>query len=123
MNPLLPYLIVLFVAATAWTIAMIKNKQRNGPYPLGLMGAWISAVVLAAFWQAEAVPWLWHFLQGVLLLWLGAIVLLVIALVSISGVKRPGRRFYLCCAVLSIVVNLAAGLHFLWIATVSPGGV
>jgi hypothetical protein len=33
------------------------------------------------------------------------------------------RFLIVSCALISIVVNVAAGLHFLWIATVSPGGV
>jgi hypothetical protein len=100
-------------------LAADRGKRRF----LGWIGAWAATVVLAALWQAEAVPWLWVFIQGVLLVWLGAIVLLIIAVVSIWPVKEPGRRPLLCCAVLSMVINVAAGLQFLWLATVSPGGV
>ncbi len=100
-------------------LAMDKRKRRF----VGLIGAWAATLVLAALWQAEAIPWLWVFLHGVLLVWLGAIALVITAVVSIWRVKEPGRRAVLCCAVLSIVVNVAAGLQFLWIATMSPGGV
>jgi hypothetical protein len=55
--------------------------------------------------------------------WLGAIGLLIIAAVLILSAKEPGRGPLLCCAALSILINVAAGLHFLWLATVSPGGV
>ena len=41
---------------------------------------------------------------------LGAIALLVTAVVSLWRVKEPGRVPLLCCAMLSIVVNAAAGL-------------
>ena len=122
MNPFLPFLIASFVAACAWTILVLAIDQRKRRF-VGLIGAWAATVVLAAFWQAESVPWLWSFLQGVLLVWLGAIALLITAVVSIWRVKEPGRRPLLCCAVLSIVVNVAAGLQFLWLATVSPSGV
>ena len=101
---------------------MITIDQRHRRF-VGLIGAWAATVVLAALWQADAVPWLWVLLKGVLLVWLGAIALLITAVVSIWRVKEPGRRLLLCCAVLSIVVNVAAGLQFLWLATVSPGGV
>jgi hypothetical protein len=98
---------------------MGQRKRRF----VGLIGAWAATVVLAALWQAEAVPWLWVFLQAVLLVWLGAIALIITAVVSIWRIKEPGRRSLLCCAVLSMLVNVAAGLLFLWLATVSPGGV
>lgn len=101
-------------------VLAIGHRKRRF---VGLIGAWAATVVLAALWQAQAVPWLWVFLQGVLLIWLGAIALLITGVVLIWRVKEPGRRPLLCCAVLSIVVNVAAGLQFLWLATVSPGGV
>lgn len=122
MNPFLPYFIATLVVACAWTILVLAMDQRKRQF-LGLIGAGAATVVLAALWQAEAVPWLWNFLQLVLVVWLGAIALLIIAAVSIWRVKEPGRLPLLCCAVFSIVVNVAAGLHFLWIATVGPGGV
>lgn len=56
-------------------------------------------------------------------MWVGAMALLVTAVASLWRVKEPGRVPLLCCAVLSIVVNAAAGLQFLWLATVSAGGV
>ena len=122
MNPFLPFLIASFVAACAWTILVLAVGRRNRRF-VGLIGAWAATVVLAALWQAEAVPWLWVFLQGVLLVWLVAIALLITAVVSIWRVKEPGRSPLLFCAVLSIGANVAAGLQFLWLATVSPGGV
>lgn len=122
MNSFLPFLIASFVAACAWTILGLAI-ERHKRQLVGLIGAWVATVVLAAFWQAEAVPWLWVFLQAVLLVWLGAIALLIAAVVSILRVKELGRRALLCCAVLSIVANVAAGLQLLWQATVSPGGV
>jgi len=122
MNPFLPFFIASFVAACAWTILVLAIDRRKRRF-VGLIGAWSATVVLAALWQANAVPWLWVFLQGVLLVWLSAIALLITAVVSIWRVKEPGRLPLLCCAVLSLVLNVAAGLQFLWIATVSPGGV
>ena len=122
MNPFLPYLIASLLAACAWTVLVLASGQHKRRF-LGLIGAWAAAVVLAALWQAEAIPWLWGFLQLVLLVWLGAIALLIAAVVLIWPVQASGRLPLLFCAVLSIVVNVAAGLHFLWLATVSPGGV
>ncbi len=122
MNPFLPFLIASFVAACAWTILVMTNGQRRRGFP-GLVGAWAATAVLAALWQAEAVPWLWAFPMGVLLLWFGAVTLLTTAMVTIWRVREPGRRRLLCCGVFSIGVHVAAGMRFLWLATVSPGGV
>jgi phosphatidylserine synthase len=122
MNPFLPFVLASFGAACTWTILVMRSDPRHRRFP-GLIGAWAGTVVLAALWQAEAVPWLWVFLQGVLLLWLCAIALLIAGLVSIWRVKEPGRRALAGCAMLCIVVNVAAGLNFLWLATTSPGGV
>ena len=122
MNPFLLLLLTSFIAACAWTILVIRSARHDRRY-MGLIGAWIATVVLTALWQAEAVPWLWVFLQGVLLAWLCSIGLLIAATLSIWRFKEPSRRSLLCCAVLSLVVNVAAGVHFLWLATVSPSGV
>ncbi len=122
MNPFLIYLIVSIVASAVWTFFVLRANQRNR-LSLGLVGAWAATLVLAALWQAEAIPWLWHFLQVVLLIWLSAIIVLVIAAATMWSEKQPLPLLLVSCAVISIVVNVAAGLHFLWIATVSPAGV
>ena len=122
MNPFLPFVIAAGLAALAWTIVLFRIDPAHRRF-IGLVGAWIATMVLAALWQADAVPWLWVFLKGVLLVWLGAIACLIIAAVSIWRLKEPHRQALLFCAGLSIVVNIAAGLQFLWLASVSPGGV
>jgi hypothetical protein len=90
---------------------------------MGLMGSWAATLVLAALWQAQAFPWLLEILMGILLIWAGAMALLVTGFVSIWRVQAPGRLALLGCAGLSLGVNVAAGLQFLWLATVSSGGV
>lgn len=90
---------------------------------MGLAGAWVTTLVLATLWQAEAIPWLLNFLQGVLLVWLSAMIVLVMAAATMWSEKQPLRLLVVSCAVMNIVVNVVAGLHFIWIATVSPGGV
>ena len=122
MNPFLPFFIMALIAACAWTILVITIDRRDQRF-MGLIGAWTATLVLAAFWQADAVPWLWVVLQGILLVWLGALALLITDLVSIWRNREPCRRFLLWCAIPSIVVNVAAGLQFLWVATVSSGGI
>jgi hypothetical protein len=122
MNPFLTYLIASIVVSVVWTVLLLKAdhlSQRS----LGLAGTWVANLVLASLWQSSAVPWLWDFLQLVLLIWLIAILFLVIAAASVWSAKQPSRLPLVCCALMSIVVNVAAGLHFLWIATVSPAGV
>ena len=122
MNEFLPYFIASSIAACAWTFfAMMIYRRHRGL--LGLVGAWAATLVLASLWRADAVPWVSEFLQGVVFVWLAAIGLLIIAAVLILNAKEPGRGPLLCCAALSILINVAAGLHFLWLATVSPGGV
>jgi len=122
MNPFLAYFIVSFMAAVVWTILLLR-ANRLDQRSVGLAGAWAATLVLASFWQAAAVPWLWNFLQPVLLVWLIAIILLAIAAATTWSAKQPLRFLIFSCALISFVVNVAAGLHFLWIATVSPGGV
>jgi hypothetical protein len=122
MNPFLIYFIVSFVASGVWTFVALRAGESNR-LSLGLAGAWATTLVLAALWQAEAIPWLWHFVQGVMLVWLSALIFLVMAAAAMWSEKRQLRLPLVFCAVISIVVNVAAGLHFLWIATVSPGGV
>jgi len=122
MNAFFPFFIASFIASCAWTILLIRINRRNRRLT-ELVGAWSATAILAAFWQAEALPWLWGYLKAVLLVWLCAMVLLVTAVYATWRVKEPGRRLLLCCAVTSLVVNVAAGVYFLWLATVSPGGV
>ncbi len=122
MNPFLIYFIISIVASVVWTIFSLGANQRNRQ-SLGLAGAWAATLVLAAFWQADAVPWLWQLLQFVLLGWLSAIVVLVIAAANIWRERQPQWLPLVSFAAISICVNVAAGLHFLWIATVSPAGV
>ncbi len=122
MNPFLIYLVVSIAASVVWTFFAMRANRRHRQ-SLGLAGAWAATLVLAAFWQAEAIPWLWTFLQGVLLIWLTALVVLVMAASATWSEKQPLRLLLVSCAVSCIVVNVVAGLHFLWIATVSSGGV
>lgn len=122
MNEFLPYFIASSMAACASTIFALTIYPRHRRF-LGLVGTWAATIVLAALWQPGAVPWLVDFLKGVVFVWLGAIALLIIAVVLILSANEPGRGPLLCCAALSILINVAAGLHFLWLATVSPGGV
>lgn len=122
MNSFLPFLIVSFVVASVWTILSYRNgpsNQRGG----GLLGGWVAAIAMTALWQAEAVPWLLLCINGILFMWLGAMVYLFIAAVAILRIRKPGYMAHLCCAVLSLVVNITGLLQFLWLATVSASGV
>ncbi len=122
MNPFLTYFLVAFVAAVVWTFFALRAKRLQQQW-LGLAGVWAATLVLASLWQAEAVSWLRDFLQLVLLVWLSAIVFLVIAAAKTWSAKQLLWLPLVSIAVISVVVNAAAGLHFLWVATVSPAGV
>jgi hypothetical protein len=88
-----------------------------------LLGAWAANLVLAAFWQAGAIPWLWQLLTSVLLVFGGALFLVASAAASEWQQRQPPRRPLVSCAVISLSANVSACLHFRWIAAVSPGGV
>jgi hypothetical protein len=122
MTSFLGFFIASFVVASAWTIVVLTTDRRIGRW-MGLMGSWAATLVLAALWQSEAVPWLLALLKGVLLIWVCAMAVVVTGFVSVWRVQAPGRLALLGCAALSLGVNVAAGLHFLWLATVSSGGV
>ena len=122
MNPFLIYFIVSIVNSVVWIFFVLRHNQQKR-LSLGLAGAWVATLVLAAFWQAEVIPWFWSFHQGILLVWLSAIILQVMAAATIWS-ETPLLYFPpVFCAVIGVIVNLTAFLHLLWIATVSPGGV
>jgi hypothetical protein len=122
MNLFLACLTGSFVAACAWTFFLLPSGRPECGWR-GMIGAWVATLVLAALGQAEAMPWISVFLKGVLLVWLGAFALVISAAVSVLRVNQAGRLPHLCCAVTSIVVNMIAGLRFVWLAVVDPGGV
>ena len=122
MNPFLIYFIVSILNSVVWIFFVLRHNQQNR-LSRGLAGAWVATLVLAAFWQAEVIPWFWSFHQGILLVWLSAIILQVMAAATIWS-ETPLLYFPpVFCAVIGVIVNLTAFLHLLWIATVSPGGV
>jgi hypothetical protein len=122
MNPFLIYFLVSLVASLLWTLVAYRGHQLR-QRPLGLLGAWAATLVLAAFWQADAVPWLWQLLTGVLLVWGGALFLVASSAASKWQQRQPQRLPLVSCAVISMGANVTACLHCLWLATVSPGGV
>jgi phosphatidylserine synthase len=122
MYPFLPYLIASFIAAGTWTMVAIKFGQQRRQF-MGLGGAWAATVVLAALLQAEAIPWLGEIAMIVVLVWLGSVGLLAAAAVLTWSARERGRGCFIGCAVVGIIANVVAGSHFLWLATVSSGGV
>ena len=116
------YWIVSAILVMVWVFLLIKQQQEHRRF-LGFGGACIAMLVLTAFWQAEAVPWLWRFLKAVLLLWQTALVMMIFGAFVTWRANLSQRVPLTICSLLSIAVNLSAGLHFLWLATVMPGGV
>ena len=116
------YALAAALMALVWTLALAK-LDRSPLRFLGVAGAWVAALVLIALWRAETVPSVWQAIQLVLLLWLLAIGLLVVD-VSLSLGKRPARwRVSAALALTTLAIHVVAGLHFFWLAVVSPGGV
>jgi phosphatidylserine synthase len=122
MNAFSLYALAACIVALVWTLALLGVEREQRRF-LGVGGAWLAALVLAALWQAEAVPELWQAIQLVLLAWLVAAGLVLVDAVRLLG-KRPARwRVLTTLALATLAVHVVAGLHFLWLATVSPGGV
>jgi hypothetical protein len=122
MNPFAVYTAVALVATTAWTI-LDATTTKEARRPWGLAGAWVSTLVLTALWHSHSIPWLWVSPQAVLLAWVGALVLMIYAATAKRRDQRPPRTATIACAWLGFAVGTFAGLHLLWIATVSAGGV
>ena len=122
MNSFIPFFISSLVIACAWTILELALGQWKRRW-IGLLGAWIATVILAALWQSEALPWIANLIQVVLFLWLGSIIALIVTVVLAWVTKESGRRRILCCALFCLCVDIAALLKFFWLAAVSPGGV
>lgn len=121
-NGSLALFVMSFLSVSTWTTVVLALGRHERGF-LGLIGGWVATAVLAALWQADAIPWLREFILPVIIVWLGAIALLIHATGLIWTGNEPGRRPLLCCAVASLVINVAAVLLFLWAATVGPGGV
>lgn len=120
MNPFLAYSIVSFVAAVVWTILLLRANRSTIRGISRRVGCDPSfGLILAGRGRPLAV----EFSPACTAFWLIAIILLAIAAATTWSAKQPLRFLIVSCALISIVVNVAAGLHFLWIATVSPGGV
>lgn len=122
MNEFTPYWLASLLVAVVWSLTLIKVEREHRRL-LGVGGAWLAALVLTAIAQADAVPGLWPFLKGVLLIWQVALVLLIVGAVRSWRARSPRWRSLTSLAVLGIAIQVAAGLQFLWLATVSPGGV
>ena len=113
---------IALILAFVWGLFISRMKPEPRRF-LGLSGPWIAVLVLTAFWQADAVPELWRFLKLVLIVWLISLALMMASIVR-TGVSQPPRwRSLISLAISSPAVNVAAGLSFLWLATVSPSGV
>lgn len=122
MNEFTPYWLASIVVAVVWSLTLFRVEREHRRL-LGVGGAWLAALVLTAFAQAEAVPWLWSFLVGVLAIWQAAMVLLIVGAVGAWRGRSPRWRSLTSLAVLGLAIQVGAGLQFLWLATVSPGGV
>lgn len=121
-NGSLALFVMSFLSVSTWTSVVLALGRHERGF-LGLIGGWVATAVLAALWQADAIPWLREFILPVIIVWLGAIALLIHATGLVWTGNESGRRPLLCCAVASLVINVAAVLLFLWAATVGPGGV
>ena len=116
------YALAAALVALVWTLVVAKTARAHRSY-LGVAGAWIAALVLTAHWQLDALPQLLHFIQLILLVWLASVGLVIVD-ACLAWSKRPPRwRVLAALALLTIAIHVVAGLHFLWLATVSPGGV
>ncbi len=122
MNPFLYYALAAIVTAFVWTLLTLRADQQHRQW-LGLAGAWAAALVSLALWQVDNLAWISDLIQPLFWIWLGAIVLLVMATISAWN-ESPPRPWAMVSSVIDCtVVNAAAVLYFLWLATVDAGGV
>lgn len=121
MNPFLYYALAAIVTAFVWTLLTLRADQQHRQW-LGLAGAWAAALVSLALWPVDNIPWLSDLIQPLFWVWLGAIVLLGMAAAAIWS-EKPRPWAMVSSVIVCTVVNAAAVLHFLWLATVDAGGV
>jgi len=112
----------LSTVAIVWLLLVILAKRHWTSY-LAVLGAFVAAGIVAAIWQAEAVLWLWQFPQALPPVWSLSMTAMTWGIISGWQTPRPWRWPCVICGVVGLSMSGWAALLFLWIATVSPGGV
>ena len=116
------YALAAALVALVWTLVVAKTARAHRSH-LGVAGAWMATLVLTAHWQLDALPQLLHFIQLILLVWLASVGLVIVDACLAWSKRPPHWRVLAALALLTVAIHVVAGLHFLWLATVSPGGV
>ena len=110
------------LAVFVWTVVHVVNRGSRQRL-FGLLGAWLATLASAALCHPDAAPWIAGSAKELFLICLVALAVLVPTVTSEWRLDDLVSRLVLSCAVFSLVANVAAVLRFLWLATVSAGGV
>ena len=113
-------LVALVAVGAAWTVIQVR---AGGMRWWGLLGAALSAFVLLAASFPEPFAWFWVMPQLGIALWLGGTILLGVELSKARAGPVPGGLAAVGCNVLALAISAGSFLVFLWIASVSAGGV
>ncbi len=110
------------LAVFVWTVVhVVKRGSRRRLF--GLLAAWLATLASAALCHPDAVPWIAGSAKELFLLSLVGLAVLAPTVAAEWRSDDLVSRLVLSCAVFSLVANVAAVLRFLWLATVSAGGV
>jgi len=108
--------------ALAWSVVIARVERPRRRY-VGVAGAWLGALVLTAIWRVDVLPPVLVVPQLFMLGWLAACAMLAVD-AGRSLHKRPVHwKAFTALSLSSLAILAAVGLHFLWLATVSPDGV
>lgn len=110
------------VLATIWLLLALAGSLKWSNY-VGVGGAAVAAIIVAGIWFIEYLPWIWMSPQLAMMSWLSSFVLIGIGGIFAFGERGAWKWSTAIVAFLALAFNACALLVFLWIATVSAGGV
>lgn len=113
--------LALAAIGASWLLCTMFNSHRLTRLGniAGGIGAGVAALGIAAF--LNPVPGITA--KEILAIWLASLGMIIVAIVMVSLNPSRLRLVFIAGGVVSLLLNLWAVALFLWIATVSPGGV
>lgn len=112
----------MVVLSVVWFLLERRSGRRAWKCG-GALSTAVAAVIVAGTRWADSLPWIWMIPQFTMLLWLATFVLMAIGVVTACCLKGSDRRPLLIVSLVSLALNGCSFLAFLWMATVSAGGV
>lgn len=113
--------LALAAIGAAWLLSILLSDHRLTTVGsiVGGIGAGVAALGIAAVLN----PVTGIDAKGVLGMWMLSLGMIVVAIVLVAVPPSRTRWFLVASGVVCLLLNLWAIALFLWIATVSPGGV